>query len=102
MRIAVSKRVVETPMLRLIQPIEPTIARDTVFNIYALQTKIDDWFAGSSQPAAYQEITNRIYAEVFQMPLDDPWLGLSPGTHYTALDNGGRLENFRVANGIHF
>ena len=93
MRIAASKAIVEAPMLRLVQPIERAIARDTVFNLYALQTKIDDWFAASSVPTAYEAMTDRIYAEVFQMPLDDPWLGLSPDTQYTALDNGGRIES---------
>lgn len=92
MVVAVWKRAVETPMLRLVQPIEPLIARDTVFNLYALQTKIDDWFTQALAPATYEEMTNRIYAEAFQMPLDDPWLGLSPETYFTALDNGGRID----------
>ena len=89
---AVFKSAVETPMLRLVQPIEPLIARDTVFNLYAIQTKIDDWFASASVPASYDDLTNRIYADAFLMPLDDPWLGLSPDTFYTALDNGGRID----------
>ncbi len=92
MLIAASKAVVETPMLRLVQPIEPLIARDTVFNLYALQTKIDDWFTQASVPSSYDDMTKRIYAEAFQMPLHDPWLGLSPDTLYTALDNGGRVD----------
>jgi hypothetical protein len=92
MVIAPSKAIVETPMLRLVQPIEPLIARDTVFNLYALQTRIDDWFTQASVPATYDDLTKRIYAEAFQMPLDDPWLGLSPDTFYTALDNGGRVD----------
>ncbi len=92
MVIAASKAVVETPMLRLVEPIEPLIARDTVFNLYALQTKIDDWFSQASVPATDDAMTKRIYAEAFQMPLHDPWLGLSPDTHYTALDNGGRID----------
>lgn len=88
----VMKAVIETPMLRLVQPIESMIARDTVFNLYALQTKIDDWFADVQVPTDHQTMTNRIYSEVFLMPLDDPWLGLSPSDQYTALDDGGRLE----------
>lgn len=101
MVIAASKSVAETPILRLVQPIEPLIGRDTVFNLYALQTKIDDWFASATAPSSYEGLTTRIYAEAFQMPLDDPWLGLSPESTFTALDNGGRIDvtAYRGKNG---
>ena len=93
MRLAASKRIVERPLLRAVEPIEPAIARDTVFNLYALQTKIDDWFAAAVAPIDDPTLTRRIYEEVFLMPLDDPWLGLSSETRFTALDQGGRIDS---------
>ena len=90
MAISVTKSIAEIPILQAVRPIENAIAKDTAFNLYALQTKIDDWFANSTAPADYHDFTNRIYADIFLMPLDDPWLGLSPNTNHLALDNGGR------------
>ncbi|MFK8112317.1 MAG: hypothetical protein AB8B91_08945 [Rubripirellula sp.] len=93
MAISFSKSIAEAPVLRVVQQIEPSIAKDTVFNVYGMQTKIDDWFSRSSEAIDDAALTTRIYAEVFLMPLSDPWLGLSPDTHYTALDNGGRVDS---------
>lgn len=97
MPIAPTKSLVEAPVLLAVQDVERHIARDTVFNLHALQTKVDDWFAAnadgtSASAMSYDELTRQIYSDVFLMPLDDPWLGLSPGDRYTALENGGRME----------
>ena len=91
MVIAVTKSAVESPIMRMVRTFEQNLSRDTVFNLYVLQTRIDDWFAAMPQPPQYQPFTNWIYARVFMMPLDDPWLGLSPATGYTALESGGRI-----------
>lgn len=92
MLIAATKSIAEVPLLLAVQPIEKPIARDTAFNLLALQTKLDDWFTNSQRAFQYDSLTNRMYAELFLMPLDDPWLGLSPSTVDLALDNGGRTS----------
>ena len=92
MALAVSKGIAETPLLRLVQPIEPGIARDTALNLYVLQTKLDDWLAATNELYDPETLTDRIYADLFLMPLDDPWLGLSPADQFAALDRGGRIE----------
>jgi hypothetical protein len=92
MLITASKYIAEVPLMRMVQPVETAVGRDTVFNLYALQTKLDDWFGANAVPLEYHAVTNRIYAELFLMPLDDPWLGLSPSSYFTALDRGGRID----------
>ena len=93
MPIAVTKRAVETPLLRMVRRVNENVARDTAFNLYGLKPKIDDWFAAAKpEDLAYEAFTNRIYAEVFLMPLSDPWLGLSPDDQFVALPNAGRVE----------
>ena len=89
---APTKAAVESPLMRMVRTFEQNMSRDTVFNLFALQTKIDDWFSAMPQPPDHQQLTQRIYANAFLMPLDDPWLGLSPQTAFTALDSGGRIE----------
>ena len=95
MELAMLKRVVESPTLRLVRNLEPRVLQDTAFNLHVLQTKIDDWFAAQEQGdktrLSYDEWTARIYSDVFLMPLHDPWLGLSPETEFVALDGAGRI-----------
>jgi hypothetical protein len=88
---APAKAAVESPMLRMVRTFEQNMSRDTVFNLFALQTKIDDWFAEMERPLEYQQLTDQIYRHVFLMPLNDPWLGLSPESALTALDAAGRI-----------
>ncbi len=94
MPLAVSKSFMETPLLRMVRQLDENITRDTAFNLLGLKPKIDDWFAEAAEDHAltYESLTHRIYAEVFLMPLTDPWLGLSPNDQFVALPNGGRLE----------
>lgn len=97
MPIAATKSIAETPLLRNVQPIAETLAQDTAFNLYGLQVWIDDWFEsaikqGNHAQMGYDALTRTIYADAFRMPLDDPWLGLSPEAEFAALDNGGRIE----------
>ncbi len=91
MRIAPLKMAVEVPLLRMVEAIEPKIAHDSFFNLYGLQPKLDDWYTQNSDTGDYHQMTNRIYEELFLMPLSDPWLGLSPANGFAALDAGGRL-----------
>jgi len=91
MRIAPLKMAAEIPLLRMVDAVEPRIAHDSFFNLYGLQPKIDDWYTQNPGTGDYQRLTERIYEEIFLMPLSDPWLGLSPENGFIALDSGGRL-----------
>ena len=86
-RLALSKAVVEDPMLRLIRNLERSIAEDTVRNEYLLHTQIHQWFAEGSAPAHLEVLNNKVYAELFLTPSSDPWLGLADG--YAALEHNG-------------
>ena len=91
MRIAPLKMVAEAPLFRMVDAIEPKIAHDSFFNLYGLQPKLDDWYTQNRGTGDYDRLTDRIYEELFLMPLSDPWLGMSPENGFTALDAGGRL-----------
>lgn len=77
MPIAVSKMVMETPLLKVVRTLSPSVAHDTAFNLYGIQPKIDDMFC-IDQPLDRTTLIEQIYSDVFLMPLDDPWLGIPP------------------------
>jgi hypothetical protein len=88
MRVAVLKAVVEAPMLRLLTPVEGTLARDEVKNVFEMRSQLLTILASD---ATYQKhtgvpaLTAAIYARAFLSPLDDPWMGLAPADVFTAL-----------------
>jgi hypothetical protein len=92
--LAVTKREVEDPLLRLVRNFQNTIAIDTVRNEYTLHRQIHDWFASGEVPldVPVDDLNRRVYAELFLTPDSDPWLGLLPDATYTALDDGGVLK----------
>jgi hypothetical protein len=72
--IAPSKHVVEAPILRAIAP--PSIDDDTRHSL-ALHARIHDAFArGRGVQATIEELVGWIYRDLFQMPPEDPALGL--------------------------
>ena len=88
-RLAITKRVVEDPMLRLVRTLQETIALDTVRNEYQLHRRIHQWLAEASYRPEVEALNERVYGELFLTPSNDPWLGLAPADVYTALPNGG-------------
>jgi len=88
-RLAITKRVVEDPMLRLVRTLQETIALDTVRNEYQLHRRIHQWLADGSYRPEVDVLNERVYSELFLTPSSDPWLGLAPADVYTALPNGG-------------
>ena len=89
-RIAVSKAIVEDPMLRAMREFEYSMAEDSVRNHYDLHTQIHEWFVQDvPDTAAVNRLNNRVYAELFLMPSWDPWLGLRPPNAYSALEADG-------------
>jgi hypothetical protein len=87
-RRALSKMVVEDPLVRMVRALQGTIAVDTVRNEYTFHRQIQEWLAAGNLPEL-DSFNERIYAELFLTPSSDPWLGLVPADAYTALDNNG-------------
>jgi hypothetical protein len=92
-----SKALVETPMLRTIDQtvdnLQNSIAEDTVRNEYLFHTRIHEWLAGGGSTQDLDALNKRVYAELFLTPDSDPWLGLAPADTFSALDNGGLVQN---------
>ena len=94
MPLAMTKAMVEDPVLRLVRSFQNTIAIDTVRNEYTFHRQIHEWFAAGEVPMDVEvnTLNDRIYAKLFLTPGNDPWLGLVPGDVYTALDHNGVSE----------
>jgi|GEM_PF-355982 len=79
-----------TPFAKTLQNFEHSIAEDTVRNEYLLHLQIHEWLATNPQLATDVEALNqKVYAELFLTPNQDPWLGLVPENIYTALEDDG-------------
>lgn len=87
--ITITKRKVESPLMRMVRNLESAVSLDTVRNEYLLHRRVHEWFAAGEAPADVQPLNERVYAELFLTPSTDPWLGLVPPDTYTALDRGG-------------
>jgi hypothetical protein len=87
--LAVTKRKVEDPILRLVRNLQSSIALDSVRNEYTLHRQLHGWFAAGAIGGDVEQLNERVYAELFLTPGSDPWLGLTEGDAYTALENGG-------------
>jgi hypothetical protein len=88
-KLAVTKRIVEDPLVRLVRSLESSIALDTVKNEYRLHRQIHAWLADVNYRPGVDELNERVYAELFLTPSSDPWLGLALPDVYTALPNSG-------------
>ncbi len=95
MRTAPLKMAAELPLFRMVDSLAPRAEEDSFFNLYGLQPKLDDWYAGDLTTGDYEKLTDRIYEQLFLMPLDDPWLGLSPADRSFALDQRGQASSER-------
>ncbi len=93
MRLALSKRIVEDPMLKTIQNLQRSIAEDTVRNEYTFHANIHEWLATAGAPREVDVLNRRVYAELFLTPDSDPWLGLAPADTFSALENGGLVQS---------
>jgi hypothetical protein len=72
--VAMTKHMVEAPVLRAIVP--PSVALDTHTNL-ALHARIHDAFArGRGTQATIEELVAWIYRDLFLMPPEDPAMGL--------------------------
>jgi hypothetical protein len=76
----------ESPMWRMVENFQRSISEDTARNELDLHHRIHVWFSGGEPSRGVAELNERVYAELFLMPLSDPWLGLKPGDTYAGLD----------------
>ena len=85
-----TKAIVEDPLLRVVANFQQSIAVDTIRNEYLFHREIHHWLAQADSSLAIDTLNERVYAELFLTPSNDPWLGLVPDATYTALQNDGR------------
>ncbi len=76
---------VEDPITRLVRNFERSVAEDTVRNEYLFHSQIHEWFTQKQIPAKFDDLNEKVYAQLFLMPKSDPYLGLIPADTYTAL-----------------
>ncbi len=88
---AISKSLVENPLVRMVRTFQGSIALDTVRNEYLLHRQIHQWLAAGST-TNLDKLNERVYSELFLTPSSDPWLGLMPADTYTALENNGVVK----------
>lgn len=88
--VAVTKTVVEFPLLRVVAQLEENIGLDTVRNEYLFHRAIYRWLLTGGRPEV-DKLNERVYAELFLTPMSDPWLGLSSAGAYAALEQNGQV-----------
>jgi hypothetical protein len=69
----------------LIDSFETSIALDEVIDLYRMEPAILEHLLAADGPIDLEKLTDWIYREVFETPLDDPFLGLAPDHVYAAL-----------------
>jgi len=89
-RLAATKMAVERPMLRQFDVLERSLQLDGVQNEYRLHPRLHLWFQEGSVPDDASRLNERVYDEIFLMPLSDPWLGLSPKNAFSGITADGR------------
>jgi hypothetical protein len=94
-KLAMSKAITETPLMKLVRNLSRVIREDSVRNEYYLHVQIHNWFAGERPaPAPMPErdaLVSRVYADLFLSPLNDPWYGLSQPDVFSAIQNNGQI-----------
>ncbi|HVG32211.1 MAG TPA: hypothetical protein VM911_03995 [Pyrinomonadaceae bacterium] len=77
---------------RIVEKLERNMALDTVRNEYVLRNRIHAWLANRARNMTVDALNEKVYAELFLTPGNDPWLGLYSPDTYTALENGGLVN----------
>jgi hypothetical protein len=88
-QIAATKRVVENPMLRQFDVLERSLQLDGIQNEYLRHSTLHDWFR-SGDVGDVSMLNESVYRNLFLMPLEDPWLGLSPRDSFSGITADGR------------
>lgn len=93
--LAMSKHVVELPVLRQVEPLPQTssgIADDTAKNT-ELHRRIHEAFASGTEWAGIAGFVEWLYADIFLMPLHDPALGLDVPDPFADLEYDNYKHN---------
>lgn len=92
-RLAPTKMIVENPLLKLVRNLQNSIALDGVMNEYRHHRAIHRWLIDHPEVSLdVEKLNDKVYAEIFLMPSQDPWLGLAPPDVYSALPNQGLVR----------
>jgi len=92
-RLAMTKARIEIPGMRMVRNLEESLAVDTLRNEYQFRPAILNWLqtqAGLRRSLA--SLNQRVYAQLFLTPQEDPWLGLALPDVYSAIPNGGLVQ----------
>jgi hypothetical protein len=81
----------EQALKTLVQKFESSMALDTVRNEYLLHSQLHRWFMEGRTTRSVNQLNDRVYAELFLTPKNDPWLGLAPADIYSAIEKDGLL-----------
>jgi hypothetical protein len=73
----------------VISNFEAAMAVDTVRNEYMLHRQIHQWFIEDEETNHVNSLNEKVYAQLFLTPNNDPWLGLMSNEGYSAIDNDG-------------
>jgi hypothetical protein len=78
---------------RVLRNFQTVMALDTVRNEYLFHRQIHQWFVQKNETSDVNKLNEKVYAELFLTPSSDPWLGLANNDTYSAIDNGGFVDN---------
>ncbi|HWM89105.1 MAG TPA: hypothetical protein VNO33_24810 [Kofleriaceae bacterium] len=73
---------------RLIASFEAVMTRDAAYNELVLHQQIHARMA-TTRPTGLDELNRWVYAELFQTPAEDPWLGMATPDAFTGLPRDG-------------
>lgn len=76
-------------MQRVVDDFARLLASDTRLNQFTLRPRARRMLATLNDPTDLRTFNQRIYADLFMTPLDDPWMGLVPENAYAALEDEG-------------
>lgn len=82
---AATKHMVESPIIAQLRTLKETLAQDTRTNELDLHPRLHRAFASGPPWKNAEEMVDWIYAELFLMPPDDPYLGLAAPDAFSAL-----------------
>lgn len=74
---------------RMLGNLKRTVAEDTLRDELDFHLRIHQWFATSPNAVGFAALNQRVYAELFLTPANDPWLGLLQDEAFSAVAGGG-------------
>lgn len=92
MRLAITKSITETPMMRQVRNLTRTISEDTVKNEYQSHFLIHHCFTNREFAIGSESLVTYVYDQIFLSPLNDPWYGLAKPDVYSAIKSNGRID----------